>query len=226
MEKISIKQLLEFKNKSVKSRKTLLSNLEKPKSTVKGSGGNYWVRSISALSKSIKTNENRFITQKIEEILEKQKQTDVHKTIVMYERNVNILTSFENVDLSKFKPKEELNIESILKANSIIKEKGLPIQVIPNVLFTYKKGDANFVGGILLVAKIQKFTRTELYLQCELLYRYLQRNYSLKYKIEDRFCLIIDMLETKSINREEYDEAEISKVLDEILEEISQGLKN
>ncbi len=53
MKKISVKNIILFRKKSGKSQKTFLKSLDKVKANSSESGGNYWVRSISALNKCV-----------------------------------------------------------------------------------------------------------------------------------------------------------------------------
>lgn len=221
MKKITVKKALEFNGKSDKSKKTFVNNLKKPKSKILGTGGNYWVRSLSAITKAFKEEDNTYILEKIEEIASDEKKGSlIKRTKLMYERNIDILTNFEAYDFSKLKPDCEINFITGTQANSIFDIKGISFQVIPSAVFNYKEKGELCIGAVLFIAKLESYSKIELAIICEALYRYLVVNYSKNHKIDPKYCKVMDVLNSKEMDYRKTSKGNASKILDSILDEI------
>ena len=105
MEKIRIKELIEFRRKSSdKSKKNYAFNLKnrkivEKKKDNKNDGGNYWAESVSCIQNVFKYNDNKFYDEKIEEVRTKVDKTEIVQTKNRLIQNLKILTSFKDFDL-------------------------------------------------------------------------------------------------------------------------------
>ncbi len=105
MQKITIKNLVDFRRRTGKSKASLAQALKKGKETTEGEGGgDYWVTSLSALSNAYKTGNLRFIVEKKSDLEGKYNNTRIDQTKNMYKRNIAILSNYEDYDLKKIKP--------------------------------------------------------------------------------------------------------------------------
>ena len=68
MKKISVKNIVVFRSKSEKNQKTFLNSLNKEKDVNSEGGGDYWVRSLSALSAAVKEKSTEPVKNKIADI--------------------------------------------------------------------------------------------------------------------------------------------------------------
>ena len=72
MKKINIKDLIEFRRRSDKRRYAFVSKLETSNDNdtdISEGGRDYWVRSITALSRAFKENDNSIISDRIDNII-------------------------------------------------------------------------------------------------------------------------------------------------------------
>ncbi|WP_299362152.1 hypothetical protein [Winogradskyella sp.] len=65
LKKLPVKKLVEFRRLSKRRQLTFTNRLKSPKES-SSSGGDYWVRSISAISNAFRENDNSYINKKLE----------------------------------------------------------------------------------------------------------------------------------------------------------------
>jgi len=58
MKKISVNNIVKFRLKAEKNRKAFLNSVNKKAEAKSEGGGNYWVRSLSAMNNAFKLNSN------------------------------------------------------------------------------------------------------------------------------------------------------------------------
>ena len=93
MEKIRIKELIEFKRKSTdKSKKNYAFNLKNRKITEKkkedkNTGGNYWVQSISCIQNVFKFDDTKYYDIKIKDVASKIEGSENERTKNRYVQN-------------------------------------------------------------------------------------------------------------------------------------------
>jgi hypothetical protein len=220
MRKLTIKQIIEFKNKSENSKETFALNLkiDKEKNNV-NSGGDYWISALSTISNGFKYNDNSYILEKIHELEDKFEQAEYKKTKVMYQRNIEILYKFESFDFSKWIPTNDFTTIKKHKSNFILDINGLQIQVIPHHVFTFKNVEEE-IGAILFIAKLNGYTQIELATFTDILYRYLNINFSKDYKINPDFCTAVDVVKVEDISYSKIINEGIPLTLDSIINEI------
>ncbi|MES2762036.1 MAG: hypothetical protein V4677_07515 [Bacteroidota bacterium] len=225
MKKLSIKDVIEFKRKSEQSKKTFVNNLKLDKKKVEAeAGGDYWVISTSAISNVYRSNDLQIIKDKIDEVEEKIESTENVQVKAMYQKNINILKSFENFDFKKWYPSKKMNLIKTKKANSLLTIKGLEVQALPHHVFTYKKNDIEEIGAIWFIAKINGYKKDELGMFADMLYKYLKVNFSKDYLINPKYCIAVDIVKIQDINYSQIQKVEIPELLTPTLDEIKKLL--
>lgn len=224
MKKISIKNIIAFRKKSEKSKKAFLKSLDKIKVSDSESGGNYWVRSISALSNAFKTNNNQYIKDKIDDISEDYNNSKLKRTKDMYQRNLDILSNFEDFDFSTWYPNNTFGILNKVSRKSIIEINKIPVQVLPNQIFIFKKNTIEYVGAVWFIAKLDGYNKSELGIFAEVLFNFLNINFSKKYEVSPENCLIVDVLNLDEITYKMILDNKIPALLQSTLESIKENL--
>lgn len=224
MEKVAVSKIVEFRRKSKDSQKTFVNNLQKSKAEKTGDGGDYWTTSVSAISSTYKSGKKNLIKNKIEELIGKHNVATAKISKNMYQRNIEILYNFEDFDFSIYKPKIEFTYISKPNDKSIIKIKGIPVQVRPQHVFTYKKKNVQKIGAIWFVSKLDGFKTNEIGIFTDALHRYLDLNYSEKFEINPDFCLALDVVNLQDVRYTQILNKEIIPLLDSTIESIKQLL--
>lgn len=105
MKTISARDLVNFTRKTEKNKQTfaLRVKTEVGKSN-SGSGGDYWIHSISAICNSIKLNDIVPIEEKREILVDKHYNSSVQRSKVMYERNIRVIDTFADMDFNSWIP--------------------------------------------------------------------------------------------------------------------------
>ncbi|MGU9937940.1 hypothetical protein ACNFNZ_05090 [Empedobacter brevis] len=227
MEKIRIKELIDFRNRSEKSRKTFAHKLknrkpkEKSENDTEG-GGDYWVTSTSCIYNVGKSGNKDLYGEKIDELHSKYENSEDKRIKTMYQRNIEILTSFIDFDLEDLKPKVECKFESIPKQLKVIQVDNFPIFVNPNLIFSFENKGKNEIGAIWLVPKLNGFNKTELGMFCEMLYRFLVKNYGSEYQISEEYCLVIDTFNAQKIDYFDLLKGNVPFLIDKTLKELKE----
>ena len=226
MEKIRIKELIEFKRKSSdKSKKSFASKLKtrkiiEKKKEDKNSGGNYWAESVSCIQNVFKYNDNKFYDEKIDEVATKIPFTEIIKTKNRLIQNLKILTSFKDFDLLDLRPTENVHFETIHKSTKVIDINGLPIYLNPNLIFSFDNNGKKELGALFIVPQKDGFTKSELGIFCEVLYHYLIKNYATDYQINPEYCIAIDTFDAQKISYQDLLNEEIPFLLKSLLLDI------
>jgi hypothetical protein len=217
MRKLSIKNIIEFRKKSLRSRQTLIRNLRVIKKASEGGGGDYWVTGISALSSAFKANDNQIIKDKIIDLSNRYELAPLKQTKDMYQRNIEMLSNYEDFDFSKLQPCKDLEFLSRPLSISIININGLPVQILPSHVFLYNKKS---LGAIWFVAKLEQMKIEELGAFTDALSRYLTLHYSDKYQIDPSYCLCVDTLNQKNVAYQQILDGKIPSILDSTIDDI------
>lgn len=216
MDKITISNLVDFNRKTPKGRRTLVENLKKTKikSEKSESGGDYWTSAVSCISKAFAAGNNIEIGEKIDELAEKIENSEAKITKAMFQRNIHILQKFEEFDFGQLKP-IKFQFQKRSKKQSIVVLKKLPLYAKPNHVFLFEDNGVKKIGAIWFVAKLDGFTKDELSMITDLLYRYLEINYSAQYVIATNYCIVVDV---NSINISSYAQLENKKAKSSLLQ--------
>ncbi|GAB4036725.1 hypothetical protein [Spirosoma gilvum] len=224
MKKISVKNIIVFRKKSDKFKKNFLKSLTKDKVNDSESGGNYWVRSISALSNAFRANDNQYIKDKIDDISVDYNSSKRQQTRDMYERNLNILHNYEDFDFSTWHPNKTFQILEKANKKPIIEIDKVPVQVLPNQIFTFTKDKTAYVGAIWFIAKLDRYSKAEFGIFAETLFNYLYNNFSKDYEISPENCLVVDVLNIDEVNYQMVLDGRIPAILKETLKSIRENL--
>lgn len=229
MKKISISNVVEFQRKSPKSQLNFLINILKTKSKseqeLDKGGGNYWVHSLSTISKTFINDDKELIKDKLNILNDKLESATAKISKNMYQRNIEILHNFEDFSFSDFKPKFELQYLLKSKDKSILTIKGIPIQVLPHHVFTYEENKIKKIGAIWFVSKLGGYKTSELGIFAEALYKYLKLNYSNNYQVISKFCISVDVINLNNVSYDKIENNEIPSILNSTLESIREILK-
>lgn len=193
MQKLTAKKIIEFRRLPKTRKQTFVNNLKKPVMK-SGSGGDYWVSCISAITNACRDNDNTFINDKIDSLHGQLKRTSYKRTKDMYQRNIDILSGFKEFDFTKLKPKRITEFSTRPNTKYMLTVNGLSVQVFPNHVFTYKSNQTDEVGAVWFVAQLNGFKNDELHIFSELLYKYLSANYSKRHTINSNFCTVVDVV--------------------------------
>ncbi|MCM4150025.1 hypothetical protein DHD05_00335 [Arenibacter sp. N53] len=220
MDKITVKKLIDFRNKSERSKKTFANNLKQDKKSENASGGDYWISSLSTISNIFKTNNTDLFADKIELLYNKIENSEDKRTKLMFQRNIDILYSFEDFDFHNIKPNLDLEFLKKPESKSIIDIQGFPIHVKPNHVFTFHNNGNYEIGAIWFIAKLQGYKRVELGMFADVLYRYLTKNYSKDYSVNLSYCCAVDVSNGHDVNYTNIQKGEIPILIDQTIEDI------
>jgi len=221
MKKLSVKDLVEFRYKSDKSKKTFVNNLKKDKeiSAAEG-GGDYWVSCLSAISQGYKLNSLKPILERKEDLNKRYAGTEITKTKNMYKRNIDILSNYENFELAKLRPDKKIEFQIKSKEDSIMSLKGVELKATPDHVFTFERKDIDEVGAIWFVAKLNGLKKEELGMFTDLLYRYLKSHYSKEFRINPKYCIAVDVFSKQNVNYSQLEKNQVAPILSKTLEEL------
>ncbi|EJL68547.1 hypothetical protein [Chryseobacterium populi] len=217
MKKISLNNIILFRQKLDKNRKAFLSSLRRKDEIKSEGGGNYWVRSLSALSNGFKLKDNQPLKEKISEILELFTPALTKQIKEMYQRNLDILHNYEDFDFSEWLP-ENSKILSKTNKKSIIYINTIPVQITPSQIYSFEKNGNIYVGAIWFVAKLKGYKIEELGMFAEALYIYLSNNFDQEFELSAENCLIVDVLGKKEVNYQMLIDEEIPSIFNTTLE--------
>lgn len=221
MKELSIKKIIEFVDKSDKSKRTFVQKLKQESERKdSGDGPDYWVTSLSAISNSFKNNNLQFIKDKAYELEEKFENTDYERTKIMYGRNIDILYKYEVFDFNIWKPEEKLTFIKKHKSELVILINGLPVKAAPHYVFSFNNDDIKEIGAIWFIAKLDGYRKNELGMFADLLYRYLRKNYSEDYSINPRYCIAVDVVKKTEVTYYQLQKGEVPFLLDRAIDEI------
>lgn len=227
MQKITIKELVEFRRKTDRTRKNFAYKLKtrpaKEKSLEDGGGGDYWITSTITICNVYKHNNTDFYDTKIDELFEKYDAIEDLRIKSMYQRNSNILLSFKDFDFSDSRPETIQKFEKVPIFSKIFTLDGFPLYLNPSLLFSYEKNGKSELGALWLIPQLNGFKKSELGMFCEVLYRFLIRNYSDKYQISEDFCIVIDTYNAQKLNYRELLIGEFPFLIDNTLAEIKEA---
>lgn len=223
MQKISIKELIKFRSKSENSKKHFVYKIkiDKVVEPKKGKGGDYWITSLSAISNSFKFNNKQYIKDKIEELETKIDNSELENSKSRFKKNIELLYQCEDFDFKKWTPSKKILFLKKQKSNSILTIKGLKIQVIPHHVFTFKKDDIVEIGSIWFIAQKKGFSKPELGVFVESLYRYLKTNYSKDYAINSKYCIAVDVVNGFDVNYSQLEKKDIPSILIRTIDDIN-----
>lgn len=179
MEKITVKNLIKFREKNDQTKITFVNNLKKEKIKSAGdSGGDYWISCLSAIRNTFKYNNVALLEEKIIQLQDKIRFEEDKRNKDQFQKNLDIVSSFKDYDFQHLKPNVELNFLTQPKDRAILNIKGFPIEAKPCHIFSFSNNNSEEIGGIWFVSQLKGFTKNELGMFVDVLYRYLDNHYS------------------------------------------------
>lgn len=226
MEKIRIKELVQFRRKSVRSKITLVNNLKlnKTSDNNNSSGGDYWISCLSAIANSFKFGSIEYLGGKIDLLIEKIKTSEDKRIKNQFQRNVDVLYSFGDFDFQEIKPNGELKFLKKPTANSILNINGLPIQAKPDHVFTFSINNSEEIGAVWFIAQLYGFDKGELGMFVDILHTYLCEHFSRDFYVNSSFCIAVDVNNAQSISYKDIEEGRIPKLLEQTVNDIKRFL--
>lgn len=221
MKKISVKNVVRFRNKKDQTRLTLLNNLTKQEelTTPTDGGGDYWVTSLSALSNAVKAKNTTPIKNKIIDISTKIQPGLIKQTKDMYERNLSILHYYENFNINNWLPTNAKILTKITK-RVIIEIEQVPVQIEPSQVFYVEEDGTKRAGAIWFVAQLTGFSNPDLGMFAECLYIHLDKILDDQYEIEPKYCLVVEAVKNTAVNYQMILDEEVPSLLSSTLAEI------
>lgn len=222
MAKLNIKELVKFKRSSKRGRQNIaynLKNFNEKKQENQGGGGNYWVCATSALKNSFKLNHIQPIQDKKRELEEKFLIESSKRTKEMYERNLSILYSFEDVETDRWRPAKEMKFLPQSKDNIIVVH-GIQLQVDPTLVFEYERDGRTEVGAIWFVAQLNGFSKDELGMFAESMWRYLHTHYAKDRIVNPQYCIAVDIFSGQEVRYLQPEENGVPMILNSTVKDI------
>lgn len=221
MKKITVKKLIEFRGKNERSKLTFVNNLRKEDMKLDdGSGGDYWISSLSAIRNSFKYDKSDLLDEKIDLLKSKIKLSEIERIKNQFQRNIDIINNFKEYDLKHLKPNVGIKFLKQSKHQSILDIKGLPIESKPCHIFSFSENNSEEIGGIWFVAQLKGFKKSELGMFTEILYRYLDKHYSKKFYVNPDFCIAVDLYNGQDVNYAEIQKGIIPLLIDSTLDDL------
>lgn len=121
--------------------------------------------------------------------------------------------NWQYFDFNTLIPQSELTYLKKTKDKSIVTIKRLPIFANPHHVYTFEENGIKKVGAIWFVAKINGFRPEELAMVTDLLYRYLDINYSDEFEVSAEYCIAVDVNSSNSISYSPIENREIKSAL-------------
>lgn len=222
MKKLSVKDLIEFRRKSDKSKKTFVENIKSNKIVPPAEGGrDYWTTGLSAVCNSFRTGNTDHVDDKIDELLEKIANTPHTISKNMYLRNIEILQTYKKMDWKTFRPTDEILFLKKSSGNRLLTIKGLEVETKPSHIYMFGKKGEEKVGAFWFIAKKDGYRNEEIGMFCEMLYRFLRHNYSKKFEVSLNHCVAADMTTGRIVDYATIERGELPQNLTPTLEAIN-----
>jgi hypothetical protein len=222
MEKVAIKDLIDFRRKSERSKKTFAAQLKYRKKPEKkdSTGGDYWISCTSAIANVFKTDDSAQIEDKIELLNEKISSSDDKRIKNQFQRNIDLLIGFREFDFQSVKPAGALKILTKPSDWSILTISGFPIQAYPHHVYSYSQNGHEEIGAVWFVARLEGYARSELGMYADMLFRYLDRHYGKDYFVNPQYCVAVDVFKVQEVRYEDIRIGGIPVLIDKTIDEI------
>lgn len=221
MEKVTVKNLIEFRGKNDQTKITFVNNLKKEKQKSDGdSGGDYWISCLSAIRNTFRYDIKDLLDEKIDLLHDKIRVTEIKRIKDEFQRNIDILNNFKDYDFKHLKPNVDLIFLQQPKIKSLIDIKGLPVEAKPCHIYTFSINSSEEIGGIWFVAKLGGFKKSELGMFADLLYRYLDKHYSKDFFVNSDYCIAVDLFKGQEVNYSDIKSGNIPILIDSTIDDI------
>jgi hypothetical protein len=222
MEKVTVKNLIEFRGKNDRTKITFVNNLKKEKiNSDEASGGDYWISCLSAIRNTYKSDNADLLDEKNDLLQDKIRVSKIKRIKDQFQRNIDIINNFKDYDFRHLKPNVKLTFLTQPKNQSILDIKGLPIEAKPCHIFTFSNNNSEEIGGIWFVAQLEGFTKSELGMFTDIIYRYLNKHYSKDFYVNPDYCIAIDLYNGQEVSYLEIQNGKIPILIDTTLDDLS-----
>lgn len=228
MQRIKINELVDFKRKqSDRYKKNFAYKLKTrvPKEKTEAEKEqeeprDYWIFSTSCIYNVFKNASDEFYDPKIEELFLKMSNPELKSTTFsMYKRNRDILISFKEFEINSLRP-NKFTRQGVQTEHKTLTIDGFPLYVKPNLVFSFERNGKSEIGALWLVPQVDGFKKSELGIFCEVLYRFLLKNYANNFQISEDYCIAIDTFSAQSITYTDLSNNSFPFLLDSTLKEI------
>jgi hypothetical protein len=221
MEKLTVKNLIEFRGKNNRTKITFVNNLKKEKKkSDEDSGGDYWISCLSAIRNTYRLDNVDLLDEKIDLLRDKIKTSEIKRIKNQFQRNIDIISNFKDYDFKHLKPNVDLTFLTQPKHQAILDIKDLPIEAKPCHIFTFSSNSSEEIGGIWFVAQLEGFKKSELGMFADILYRYLDKHYSKDFYINPNYCIAVDLYNGQETNYMEIQNGKIPILIDSTLDDL------
>lgn len=229
MKKLSTKQLIEFRRKKTDTGKRNFINRfkmgelqeEAEQEKEESKGGHYWSSGLSAIHNAFRQVNTQVIKDKRGDLEKKLHSIAGKREKDKCQKNIDILYNFEESDFRTWQPSSEMSYIKKHKEDSILTVKGIPVQILPNHIFTFKEDGIKKIGAIYFVANLKGFREGELGIYAEMLYRYLKTHYSEEYRVSPEFCIALDVIRHVDVNYAQLQQGFVPKLLIQTINDIN-----
>lgn len=221
MRKLSVKNIVEFRRKSERSKRHFANDLKVEKKKEKSDdGGDYWVSCMSAINHSFRIDDPQPIIDRKDELKEKYDIVDDLRVKARHKRNKEILDHYERFDFKKWKPSRKIDVLKKQKHGFSLSIKGLEVQVNPQTIFSFEKDGKKEVGAIWFVARTKGLKREDVGMFADVLYRCVKAYYPKVGPVSSRYCIAVDVIDKVEVNYSQIEKGTVSPILNATLDEI------
>ncbi len=227
MKKLSVKNIIEFRNRSIKTRLGFLNSLQKEKEKKnpdEGGGGDYWVSCLSAINNVFFSNNKALLDEKIDQLIDKIEETDFKGTKDRWQANIDILHSFQEFDYDSIKPNSELTYHKKPDAIAVLTIQGIPVEAKPQFVFSFTNKKVQEIGAVWFIIKKGGYKESELGIFSDMIYRYLTRNHSENFAVNTNYCIAVDVYNSRFVSYSNLINGDIAFLLDSTIDEIKNTL--
>lgn len=220
MKKLRILDLVEFNRKSDRSKLTHVTNFQKKKNDSEKEknerGGDYWVSCNSAIVKYFKSEDEKILRTKIDQLLKMIENSPRKQTKDRFQANIEIIQNFNSFNIKEIKPYQEISILKKEEKYPKIKIENLTIEVKPDVIFSFNE---NKIGSVWFLTKKGGFNSNELAMFSDILFRYINKTYSNKYEIIFDNLIVVDVFNSSYLTYNQVNEGEIKSPLIDVIKD-------
>jgi hypothetical protein len=222
MEKITVKNLIKFRGKNDRTKITYVNNLKaEKKKSVDSGGGDYWISCLWAIRNTFTSGNKNLLDEKIDFLKGKIKVSEIKRIKYQFQRNIDIITNFKDYDFEHLKPNLDLKFLKQPKYQTILKIKEFPIEAKPCHIFSFSQNNSEEIGGVWFVAHLKGFSKSELGMFSDILYRYLDKHYSNNFFVNPDYCIAVDLYNGQEINYTEIQNGKIPILIDSTLDDLN-----
>ncbi|OXB24844.1 hypothetical protein B0A80_03760 [Flavobacterium tructae] len=221
MKKVTIKELIEFREKNDRTKITFVKNLHKEKIKSEGnSGGDYWISCLSAIRNTFKSDNIDLLDEKIKLLQDKIRIEEHDKNKNQFQKNLDIVNNFKDYDFQHLKPNVDLNYLTQPKDQAIITIKKFPIEAKPCHIYTFSNNGSEEIAGIWFIAQKEGFKKSELGMFTDMIYRYLDKYYSKEFYINPDYCIAVDLFNGHEVNYSQIKSGKIPILIESTLDDL------